>query len=78
MTNKIYTPESFSLEVEQVFLKEKGRLTYLEIASDLMAENGIDPEDGGNMISPTLKEKIRAQSRERNLLKEKTRTTKLV
>lgn len=75
---KIYTAETFSLEVEEVFLKEKGRLTYLEVATDLMRVHNIDPEDGASMISPTLKAKIAAQSRERNLLKEKTKTVKLV
>lgn len=78
MAQKIYTAETFSLEVEQTFNKEGGRITYLEIAADLMSANGIDPEDGASMISPTLKGKIQAQSRERNLLKDKSRTTKLV
>lgn len=75
---KMYTAETFSLEIEELFLKEKSRLTYLEIATDLMEKNNIDPEDGASMISPTLKAKIAAQSRDRNLLKEKTKTTKLV
>jgi len=75
---KIYTAESFSIEVEQEYLKAGGKYTYLEIASELMTANGIDPEDGGTLISSTLKEKIRAESRDRNLLKERSTTRKLV
>ncbi len=74
---RIFTPESFSIEVEKLYAENPEAMTYLEIASELMTENGIDQEDGGSLISPTLKEKIMVQSRERNLLKEKSSTKKL-
>ncbi len=71
------TAEKFSLQVESIYLQERGRVTYLEIATDLMAEMKIDPEDGASLISTTLKQKIQAESQGRNLLKDKSKTVKL-
>lgn len=74
----IFTSESFSVEVEKRFAQAKKGASLLEVATDLMAEHGIDPEDGGPLISTTLKQKIAAQCRDLNLLKEKSTTRKLV
>lgn len=76
--SNITTAEQFSLEVERLHLLSGGKTTYLEIAAELMQDKNIDPEDGASFISPTLKGKIQAESRERHLLKERSNTRKLV
>jgi hypothetical protein len=73
----VMTPEKFSLEVERRFHETNKEFTYLEIAAELMEEIGVDPEDGKPLVTETLRDKIYAESLNRNLLKEKNTTINL-
>lgn len=69
--------EKFSVEVERRHDVDN-KCTLLEHASMLLEEMGIDTADGQTLISRSLKERIRVQCSERNLLKERNTTLKLV
>lgn len=69
--------EKFSLEVERrQYLDPK--TTYLDHAAQVLTEMGVDPSDGAPLISKTLKEKIKKQSMDLRLIKERNSTLRLV
>lgn len=69
--------EKFSLEVER---RQAGdpKTSYLDHAAQVLIELGVDPADGAPLISKTLKEKIKKQSMDLRLIKERNTTLKLV
>ena len=67
ITKQFRNANDFSL-----FIEEKARnskLNYLDIVLDYCKENDIDPESLKTLINPQLKDKIRIDAEESNLMK---------
>ena len=61
------TSKEFSLKIENI-VKEKS-ISYMDAVLWYCNENGIDEGTVGNLISKSLKEKIKAEAMNANLLK---------
>lgn len=71
ITKKFRNANEFSLFIEE---KIKGsKLTYLEMVLEYCKEEDIDPESIKSLIGPALKDKIRVDAEEANLIKKRAR-----
>ena len=71
ITKKFRNANEFSLFIEE---RIKGsKLTYLEMVLEYCKEEDIDPESVKSLIGPALKDKIRVDAEEANLLKKRAR-----
>ena len=61
------TSKEFSLKIENI-VKEKS-ISHMDAVLWYCKENGIDEGTVGNLISKSLKEKIKAEAMNANLLK---------
>lgn len=67
ITKKFRNANDFSLFIEE---KARGsKLNYLDIVLDYCKENDIDPESLKSLINQQLKDKIRIDAEESNLMK---------
>ena len=67
LTREFTNSNDFSMFIEQQALKRK--IGYMETLLEYCEQKDIDPGAIGNLLSPSLKEKIRAEAEEMNLLK---------
>lgn len=74
--NQQLNKDQFSEMVEK--RKAETGESYLTVASELMEELGIEPEETVTILSRTLIEKIQADALKCNMLKEKSRTVNLI
>jgi hypothetical protein len=66
-TREFTTPSEFSMFIEKQSIKRK--IGCLEALLEYCDEKGIDPTAVSSFITSSLKEKIRAEAEEMNLLK---------
>ena len=59
--------KQFSLKIEEV-KRNSGDMTYMDAVLHFCDENKIDPAEVGKLISKPLKEKIKLDAQELNLL----------
>lgn len=67
ITREFTNSSDFSLYVEREAIRRK--IGYMESLMEYCEEKGIEPVAVASMISSSLKEKIRAEAEEMNLLK---------
>jgi len=67
--------KEFSLIIEA--LRKDKRCSYMDAVVLYCEENEIDPSTVGSMINKSLKEKIKIEAQELNLLKDKSKSGKL-
>lgn len=72
ITREFTNPTEFSMHIEKEAIRRK--IGYMEALVDYCEENDIDTGSMSGLISSSLKEKIRAEAEEMNLLK---KTSKL-
>ena len=60
--------KEFSLIIEGV-VKDKRPITYMDAILEFCKDNDLDPATVGNMVSKSLKEKIKADAIQLKLLK---------
>jgi hypothetical protein len=72
ITREFTNPTDFSMHIEREAVRRK--IGYMETLVDYCEENDIDTASMSGLISSSLKEKIRAEAEEMNLLK---KTSKL-
>lgn len=69
ITKKFRNANEFSLFIEE---RIKGsKLSYLEMVLEYCKEEDVDPESIKTLISPSLKDKIRLDAEEANLMKKR-------
>ena len=61
--------KEFSLKIENI--SKQKRCSYMDAILEFCKENDLDPGTVGSLISKSLKEKIKAEALNANLLKEK-------
>lgn len=74
----LMTAESFSLEVERRVKNDPITGSYIEETTALIEELQMEPAEGKEFISVTLRDKIQAEAERRGLLKERNKTTNLM
>jgi hypothetical protein len=67
LTREFTNSNDFSIFIEKQAVKRK--IGFMEALLEYCEEKDIDPAAIGNLISNSLKEKIRAEAEEMNLLK---------
>jgi hypothetical protein len=73
----VMSAERFSLEVERRFVAEGRDASYISITAAFLDELDIDACDGKGLIGKSLFDKIENEAQEKNLLKEKSKTSRL-
>lgn len=63
----ILTKKRFEKMVEETVYKSG--IPYMDAILKLCEDNGIDPEDIGKFVTPTIKDKVQAEAIELNLMK---------
>jgi len=67
ITREFTNSTDFSLHIEREAIRRK--IGYMESLMEYCGEKGVEPVAVASMISSSLKEKIRAEAEEMNLLK---------
>lgn len=67
ITREFTNSTDFSLHIEREAIRRK--IGYMESLMEYCDEKGVEPVAVASMISSSLKEKIRAEAEEMNLLK---------
>ena len=67
ITKKFRSPSEFSLYIEERVHKEK--IGYMDAVIDYCNINGIDIDNIGNLITESLKDKIRMEAEDSNMIK---------
>jgi|TARA_R110002012_G_C11589706_1_gene606130 hypothetical protein len=69
---KFYSSKKFTEEIEKTVLKNKD-MKYIDAIVFFCEENGIDVESVPKLVTKPLKEKLKAEAMELNLLKRTSR-----
>ena len=69
ITKRFRSPTEFSLYIEERVSKE--RLGYMDAIIDYCYHNSVDIENIGNLVTPSLKEKIQLEAEEANMMRPK-------
>ena len=69
ITKRFRSPTEFSLYIEERVSKE--RLGYMDAIIDYCYHNSVDIENIGNLVTPSLKEKIQLEAEESNMMRPK-------
>ena len=69
ITKRFRSPTEFSLYIEERVSKE--RLGYMDAIIDYCYHNSVDIENIGNLVTPSLKEKIQIEAEESNMMRPK-------
>ena len=69
ITKRFRSPTEFSLHIEERVLKE--RIGYMDAIIDYCYHNSVDIENIGNLVTPSLKEKIQLEAEEANMMRPK-------
>ena len=69
ITKRFRSPTEFSLYIEDRVSKE--RLGYMDAIIDYCYHNSVDIENIGNLVTPSLKEKIQLEAEEANMMRPK-------
>lgn len=75
---QLMTAESFSIEIEKRVIADPICGSYIEETAALIEELQMDPSEGKEFISPTLRAKIEAEAERRGMLKERNNSTNLL
>jgi hypothetical protein len=67
ITRQFSSPSEFSIYIEKEALRRK--IGYMETLLEYCDDNNIDTSSVGGIVSSSLKEKIRAEAEEINVLK---------
>ena len=68
LENKFFCPTRFTQEIETLVLKNKS-MTYIDAIVHFCEENNVDIESVPKLLSKPLKEKLKYEAMELNLLK---------
>lgn len=71
ITREFTSPTEFSIHIERESLRRK--IGYMEMIMEYCENNNIDTSAMTGLISSSLKEKIRAEAEEMNLLKKSSK-----
>lgn len=71
ITREFTNPTDFSMHIEKEAVRRK--IGYMEALVDYCENNDIDTSSMSGLISSSLKEKIRAEAEEMNLLKKSSK-----
>jgi len=66
--NKFYCARTFTEEIEQIVLKNKG-MKYVDAIVFFCEKNNVEVESVPKLVSKPLKEKLKCEAMELNLLK---------
>ena len=69
---KFYSSKKFAEEIEKTVLENKG-MKYMDAIIFFCEKNNVDVESVPKLVSKPLKEKLRAEAMELNLLKRTSR-----
>ena len=69
---KFYSSKKFAEEIEKIVLENKG-MKYMDAIIFFCEKNNVDVESVPKLVSKPLKEKLRAEAMELNLLKRTSR-----
>lgn len=69
ITKKFKNANEFSLHIEDLAIQRK--VTFLDAVLDYCKEFDIDPESLKSLVNPQLKEKIRVDAEQANLMKKR-------
>ena len=69
---KFYSSKKFSEEIEKIVLNNR-EMKYIDAIVFFCEQNGIDVESVPKLVSKPLKEKLKAEAMELNLLKRTSR-----
>ena len=69
---KFYSSKKFAEEIEQTVLENKG-MKYMDSIIFFCEKNNVDVESVPKLVSKPLKEKLKAEAMELNLLKRTSR-----
>ena len=69
ITKRFRSPTEFSLVIEERVSKD--RIGYMDAIIDYCNTNAVDIESIGNLVTPSLKQKIQLEAEESNLMKPK-------
>ena len=70
--SKFYCSARFSKEIEKIVLESRD-MTYIDAIVYFCEENGIEVESVTKLLSKPLKERLRVEATELNMLKRTTR-----
>ena len=76
LEDKFLTPTKFSQEIERLVKRSNGLISYIEAVVTYCQENEIEIDTVPKLMSKPLKEKLKCEAMELNLLK-KTSHAKL-
>ena len=71
ITKRFRSPNEFSLYIEERVVKE--RIGYMDAIIDYCNNNDVDVDSIGNLVNASLKEKVKLEAEEANMLKPKGR-----
>jgi len=69
ITKRFRSPTEFSLHIEERVSKE--RIGYMDAIIDYCYHNSVDIENIGNLVTPSLKEKIQLEAEDANMMRPK-------
>lgn len=71
ITKRFRSPNEFSLYIEERVAKE--RIGYMDAIIDYCNNNEVDVDSIGNLVNSSLREKVKLEAEEANMLKPKGR-----
>ena len=71
ITKRFRSPTEFSLYIEERVSKE--RIGYMDAIIDYCTNSEVDIENIGNLVTTSLKEKLRYEAEEANMMKPRGR-----
>jgi hypothetical protein len=71
ITKRFRSPTEFSLYIEERVARE--RIGYMDAVIDYCTNSEVDIENIGNLVTSSLKEKIRYEAEESNMMKPRGR-----
>lgn len=71
ITKRFRSPTEFSLYIEERVSKE--RIGYMDAIIDYCTNSEVDIENIGNLVTSSLKEKLRYEAEEANMMKPRGR-----
>lgn len=76
MGSIINIEDTFSKEIEELYKTRKER-KYIDVILELCEKHGIEPESVAKLLNKPIREKLKAEFEDRNMLRGKKKSSKL-